>query len=61
MAVPALAAWMKETNDVFGKRVATAQIRPFFEITAVATPATIVGTVAPAMLLCNNVLDVERR
>ncbi len=59
VAIPALASRIVEPNNPSRKRISTAQVRPFSEIASVATPAAVLGSIDAAMLLGEDMLDVE--
>jgi hypothetical protein len=60
MALPALAPGIAETNNPTREGITAGQIWTLSEVAAVATPSAILRRINAAMLLGENVLDVER-
>jgi hypothetical protein len=61
MAMPALPTRVEETNNLSRERISATQVRPFAEITSMATPAAVIGTIAATVLLGEDVFDVKSR
>src|SRR6266567_137636 len=60
MVPPGVLARVEKSHGSLRPRVDTAEIRPFIQVTAITGEAEIGRIVVTAVLLRNNVLDVER-
>ncbi len=59
VTIPRLAPWIEEPNNFACQRISARQIRPFAQVTAMATPCPIGGIVRTAVLFGDNVFDME--
>lgn len=60
MIAPELFAWMKQTHQMITVRIETREIRAFEQIAMPAGESQICQFIWPAMLLCDDVLNVIR-
>lgn len=61
VALPALPARVEQQHDVAAQWISATQIWALFEVAAVTAPAAVLEAVAAAVLLGDDVLDMERR
>lgn len=59
MALPALATGIEKANDLARNKISAAQVWSLMEVASVATPAAILQRIAAAMLLGEDMFDVE--
>ncbi|HEX4136566.1 MAG TPA: hypothetical protein VHY84_18275 [Bryobacteraceae bacterium] len=60
MVSPSVASRMKQWRCGAGDRIDSREVRAFMTIAAVASQGEIVGIVATALLLCDDVFDVMK-
>jgi hypothetical protein len=59
VALPELTAGVEKAHDLARARVSAAQVRAFVQIAPMAAPAPVLRGIRPAVLLGENVFDVE--